>query len=214
MSTHGWQKVFKFTFMQQLKSKAFIISSVLICTLIFAMMILLGLLPTFSDEGDSTGGATGDITVNKVYLIDDSGITNGEDYKTAFDEMKIELITSTDKATTDTYSDAVKNGTACLLLTLTKEEEYISIYAGRPADNSVSSDEARTIATLTESVFNYARLEKYGLHPHIKGYNHSGRGSGQPYSRGYKVDSTYAFFSYTLCTDNSIWTACSPVYCP
>lgn len=163
MSTHGWQKVFKFTFMQQLKSKAFIISSVLICTLIFSMMILLGLLPTFSDEGDSTGGATGDITVNKVYLIDDSGITNGEDYKTAFDEMKVELITSADKATTDTYSDAVKNGTACLLLTLTKEEEYISIYAGRPADNSVSSDEARTIATLTESVFNYARLEKYGL---------------------------------------------------
>lgn len=163
MSTHGWQKVFKFTFMQQLKSKAFIISSALICTLIFAMMILLGLLPTFSGDKSSNGGATGDITVNKVYLIDDSGITTGEDYKTAFDELKVELITSTDKATTDTYSDAVKNGTACLLLTLTKEEEYISIYAGRPADNSVSSDEARTIATLAEGVFNYARLEKYGL---------------------------------------------------
>ena len=90
MSTHGWQNVFKFTFIQQLKSKSFIISSVLICTLIFSMMILLGLLPTLTGGDDSSsGGVTGDITINKLYIVDNSGITEAKDYLDSFKEMNI-----------------------------------------------------------------------------------------------------------------------------
>lgn len=162
MSTHGWQKVFKFTFIQQLKSKSFIISSVLICTLIFAMMILLGLLPTLAG-GDDASDVTGDITIKKIYVIDNSGITVAEDYKDAFKAMNIEVITAADSTEADSYSELVKNGTACLLLNLEKQESYISIYAGRPADNSVSSGEASNISAIAENVFNYKRLEKFGL---------------------------------------------------
>ena len=163
MSTHGWQKVFKFTFIQQLKSKAFIVSSVLICTLILTMMILLGLLPTLAGGDDSSSGVTGDITVKKVYVIDNSGITKAEDYTDAFKSMNVEVVTASDEAQADTFSDTVKNGTACLLLTFEKEENYISIYAGRPADGSVSSEEANNISAMAESVFNYKRLQNYGL---------------------------------------------------
>ena len=163
MSTHGWQKVFKFTFIQQLKSKAFIISSALICTLILTMMILLGLLPSLMGGNDTSSEVTGDITVKKVFIIDNTGITAAEEYKDAFQSMNIEVIASSDKAESDTFSDTVKNGSGCLLLTIDKKENYISIYAGRPADGSVSSGEANNICAITESVFNYKRLEKYGL---------------------------------------------------
>ncbi len=163
MSTHGWQKVFKFTFIQQLKSKSFIISSALICTLIFAMMILLGLLPTLAGGDDSSSGVTGDITINKLYIVDNSGITEAKDYTDSFKEMNIEVIAAADSAEAEGYSEIVKNGTACLLLNFEKEENYISIYAGRPADNSVSSGEASNICAIAESIFNYKRLEKFGL---------------------------------------------------
>lgn len=164
MSTHGWQKVFKFTFIQQLKSKSFIISSVLICTLIFAMMILLGFLPTLTGGDDSSsGGVTGDITINKLYIVDNSGITEAKDYTDSFKEMNIEVIAAADSSEAEGYSEIVKNGTACLLLTFEKQENYISIHAGRPADESVTSGEANHIAAMAESVFNYKRLEKFGL---------------------------------------------------
>lgn len=163
MSTHGWQKVFKFTFIQQLKSKSFIVSSILICTLILTMMILLGLLPTLTGRNNSSPDVTGDITVKKIFIIDNTGITKSEDYKSALEAMKIEVVTASDKAQADTFSDTVKNGTACLLLTLEKQEKYVSIYAGRPADGSVSSGEANNITAMAESVFNYKRLQNYGL---------------------------------------------------
>lgn len=163
MSTHGWQKVFKFTFLQQMKTKAFIISSIIICTLIFAMMVLLGLLPILLDEGEPSSDVGGINAVDKIYVIDNSGITKADDYIDTFAGMKIEVISSAEKSETDSYGDIVKNGTRVLLLTFTKEENYISIYAGRPADESVSSGDATHIATIAESVFNYKRLEKYGL---------------------------------------------------
>ena len=162
MSTHGWQKVFKFTFIQQLKSKSFIISSVLICTLIFAMMVLLGLLPSITGD-DNSSDVTGDITIKKIYVIDNSGITEATDYTDAFKSMNVEVITAADSAEAEGYSELVKNGTACLLLTFEKQENYVSIYAGRPADESVTSGEANHIAAMAESVFNYKRLEKFGL---------------------------------------------------
>lgn len=162
MSTHGWQKVFKFTFIQQLKSKSFIISSVLICTLIFAMMVLLGLLPSIAGD-DNSSDVTGDITIKKIYIVDNSGITEATDYTDAFKSMNVEVITAADSAEAEGYSELVKNGTACLLLTFEKQENYISIHAGRPADESVTSGEANHIAAIAESVFNYKRLEKFGL---------------------------------------------------
>lgn len=163
MSTHGWQKVFKFTFTQQLKSKSFIISSVLICTLIFTMMILLGFLPGITGGNNSSSGVTGDITVKKIYVVDNSGITEAKDYIDSFKEMNIEVITAADSAEAEGYSELVKNSNACLLLTFEKQENYVSIHAGRPADNSVSSGEANNIAAIAESIFNYKRLEKFGL---------------------------------------------------
>ena len=53
MKTKGWQKVFSFTFIQYVKTKSFIISTIIMALLVAAMFALVNILPVaLSSDND------------------------------------------------------------------------------------------------------------------------------------------------------------------
>ncbi len=87
MRTNGWQKVFKFTLIQHIKTKSFIVGNIVTCLIVAAICVLTNVLPAvIGDDGDGLGGIIGGdnsenpfAEFNAVYLYDDSGILAADD---------------------------------------------------------------------------------------------------------------------------------------
>lgn len=81
MKTKGWKNIFGFTFLQQIKTKSFIISTTIITVIIMIMAALLNILPAvlLEDEINKIEGAvSGDssvFTVDKLYVADETGLS-------------------------------------------------------------------------------------------------------------------------------------------
>ena len=54
MRTNGWQKVFKFTLIQHIKTKSFIVGNIITCIIVAAICVLTNILPAVL--GDDDGG--------------------------------------------------------------------------------------------------------------------------------------------------------------
>lgn len=84
MKTKGWQKVFSFTFIQYIKTKSFIVGTVIMCLIVALLAVGVNILPgLLSDEeevfGDSEQEASSPAA---VYIYDNCGIFTEEDYTT------------------------------------------------------------------------------------------------------------------------------------
>ena len=74
MRTKGWQNVFAFTFIQQVKTKSFIIGTIVISLIVAIMSFLANFLPTLFLSGDSD--ASDDMqnsTVRTLYISNETG---------------------------------------------------------------------------------------------------------------------------------------------
>lgn len=91
MRTKGWQNILKFTFVQQIKTKSFIIGTIVICVIVAAVCVLTNVLPVvlgadeaINDMISDIGSADGDsdepaLTFSKIYLKDEVGILTDSD---------------------------------------------------------------------------------------------------------------------------------------
>lgn len=84
MKTKGWQKVFSFTLVQYIKTKSFIIGTIIMCLITALLVGGINIIPKLiSDEeeilGGILGGNNGTNTLTAVYIIDDAGILTDED---------------------------------------------------------------------------------------------------------------------------------------
>ncbi len=113
MKTKGWQKVFTFTLIQHIKTKSFIIGTIIVCLLVALLTAGINVLPgMLSDEEDVIGGeSTTQSSPDAVYIYDNCGIFLDEDIvsltamgvkiaETALsaDDMLDKLITSSNEA--------------------------------------------------------------------------------------------------------------------
>ena len=82
MKTKGWQKVFVFTLKQYVKTKSFIVSTIIMAVLVAAMLALVNILPvalSSKDSGDGDPSSVKDIfDFEKVYIVDETGIVTDE----------------------------------------------------------------------------------------------------------------------------------------
>ncbi len=162
MSTYGWKKVFKFTFVQTGKSKAFIISTIVICVLVLGLSLLIGVMPLLTSSGSGSVSQGDTLAAKKVYFIDNSGITSAEEYKQSIEQLGLQF-ESRDASELESLTETVNGSTECMLITVSAGEESIKIYGARPKDGSVSKDEADGILNLISGCFSTLRLEKMGL---------------------------------------------------
>ncbi len=166
MSTYGWKKVFKFTFKQTAKSRAFIVSSILICTLVFAMVVLVGLLPNiFGGDSENAEGAGGEggasAGVSKVYFLDNSGITKADDYKSIFTEKGVTFEVATDEFAV--LSSKVEKESGAMMVAILAGENGYQVYSGVCSDGSVSKDTAYSFSNIICRTFEKNRLVALGI---------------------------------------------------
>lgn len=81
MRTKGWKSVFSFTFVQHIKSKSFIIGTIVICLIVAVLVSGANILPKImSDDEDIVSDSGGSVAaLTAVYLMDEAGLFNGED---------------------------------------------------------------------------------------------------------------------------------------
>ncbi|MCM1165242.1 MAG: ABC transporter permease [Lachnospiraceae bacterium] len=95
MRTKGWQKVFAFTLIQHIKTKSFIIGTIIVAVIVAAICVLTNILPVLingeSDNGPLGGNTTDDPlgSFDAVYIYDEAGILAAGDTALLEGEMPI-----------------------------------------------------------------------------------------------------------------------------
>lgn len=82
MKTKGWQKVFGFTLVQYIKTKSFIIGTIVICLIVALLAAGANILPSLMSGEEEVVGDNGEAmpsTTNAVYIYDNCGILTDED---------------------------------------------------------------------------------------------------------------------------------------
>lgn len=101
MRTKGWQKIFSFTIIQYIKTKSFIIGTIIMCVIVAAICTLTNLLPVWlsgDDSGisiDNPGAENPLAELTAVYLYDETGLLEDSDLEF------IPKVTATDKSLKD-----------------------------------------------------------------------------------------------------------------
>lgn len=132
MRFKGWKKVFAFTFMQQIKSKSFIISTIIIATLVALIGASANILPVMM-LSDVLSGVTSEEGGNAATSVTELSVYNNTDMTFDFSGISPEpKLVSADEAEKLSLSliNTASNG---VLVTIEKENGYFSvngIYAG------------------------------------------------------------------------------------
>lgn len=90
MKTKGWQKVFSFTFIQYVRTKSFIVGTILICIFSSLICVLTNVLPNIINSDKSSEGSLGGEVTNveeflntgRLYLFDETNVLDEEDKQT------------------------------------------------------------------------------------------------------------------------------------
>ncbi len=90
MKTKGWQKVFSFTFIQYVRTKSFIVGTILICVFSSLICVLTNVLPNVINSDKSSEGSVGGEVTNveeflntgRLYLFDETKVLAEEDKQT------------------------------------------------------------------------------------------------------------------------------------
>lgn len=96
MKTKGWQKVFGFTFVQYVKTKSFIIGTIVMALIISLLVVGINILPAILNGEEDIFGSEqqGDITAfSAVYIKDSAEVLKDEDYS-ALEQAGLKLAQS------------------------------------------------------------------------------------------------------------------------
>lgn len=141
MRTKGWQQVFSFTFVQYIKTKSFIIGTLVICIITAAICVLTNILPALLGDDDSDteftpGGESASFST--VYLYDEARILTSEDTASLADALS--------GAAFAVISDVNERDQAAQALEDTEQPEgVISVTAVKDNDGALSEYNIRTV---------------------------------------------------------------------
>lgn len=160
MRTKGWQKVFTFTFVQYIKTKSFIIGTIIICVLVAAIGVLTNILPVLIDGGkdsdeDNPGSTGGDrFSFSAVYLFDEPSILDEED-TAALSEMLDGAVSAADKSfdeLCEELKDTDSAAAAVKISSLTDDDGMVRQYNIRTVYSPASGGASELNAVLSELI--------------------------------------------------------------
>ncbi len=81
MRTKGWQKIFSFTFIQYVKTKSFIIGTIVLCLIVALLGVGANMLPKLMSDEEEVFGDTSmtAASTDAVYIYDSCGILTEDD---------------------------------------------------------------------------------------------------------------------------------------
>ncbi len=159
----GWKDIFRFTLIQTLKSKAFIVSFVILIVLALAASPVINMI---NKEGENSS-----YTINKLYVSDETGIF---DTKKTSDVLAEEGWSTTVKAVpvlaedSEEYTDQIlqlaeNEKESALLLIRCAEGGPVSLYLEYPESGKIENKEAKAFTQVLSGYFERARFAAQGI---------------------------------------------------
>lgn len=168
-AARGWQKVFGFTFIQFVKSKSFIVSSVIIGVIVILLVGGLNIIPKLTGAGDiitGSGDTSAEMNFRTVYLADEAAILTDEDTATLGNYGL--HFTASDKTTDKLIEEtsAADEGQAVILISADEDDGTIFGYSVKvyysPDTDSASIDAA---AGFVSGLVTYRNMINCGVSP-------------------------------------------------
>jgi len=174
MKVKGWAQVMKFTYIQTVKSKPFIIGCVVILVVLLLMMLGINYLPnlimnevkkdrtvTVTDENGNEIEETAAFDIDKVYILDKSGLNPDFTFlKEAFVEYEIIGQESYDEIEAK-VADSEEKAEVLTVIEKTEDDAY-SITMSRPKIGT-SDEDCRPLLSALSSAVTEANLTAHGI---------------------------------------------------
>lgn len=153
MKLKGWRNIFAFTFVQQVKTKSFIISTVIIGIITALIAATANILPAVlledeigQIEGALEGEAT-DYTVDKIYIADETGLNANFSVTAATFGAAVEAIAP--ESAEAKISELETTSENAMLAIIRKTDETFSIESYYAGENSgISKDDCTAVNNL------------------------------------------------------------------
>lgn len=161
LNLNGTGKVFKFTITQQLKSRTFRITTIVILVISILIAASLNIIPALISKDDGEKAPTlGDIDVKEVYVLDESGL-NIDIVSALSAEMPKANIVKLEQDEESIIDELVETTESKILLKLTKDESGYSILSIKPPNITVDKDDLTLY--YTKSIIESGRLLNAGV---------------------------------------------------
>ncbi len=168
MKTKGWKSIFGFTFLQQIKTKSFIISTTIIALIVALIAATINILPAvlLEDEltkiEDTLEGDTGAFTIDKLYIANETGLNvNFAFTTTSFGITPENIEPSAIEAKIAELADTTQNE---MLAHLTMTEGYLSIDAYYSGINStIAESDCSSVLNLLANQLDMQYLASIGM---------------------------------------------------
>lgn len=167
-SANGWRKVFGFTFLQFIKTKSFVVGTIIVSVIVILLVGGLNIIPKLAGVGDMITGETeaADIILSEMYLDDGSGLLTDEDTQT-LQGMGIKQ-SQTDK-TRQELIDELAQASSGRVLTVVDPQELEGMIVGyqvkvfySPETDGASVD---ALAAAVSSMVSYRNMMELGVAP-------------------------------------------------
>jgi len=165
---NGWRKVFGFTFLQFIKTKSFIVGTIIISVIVMLLVGGLNIIPKLAgaDEILSGGNEATELILSEMYIDDESGLLTDEDMQT-LQGLGIKL-SQTDK-TRQELIDELSQASSGRILTVIEPQEIEGTVVGyqvkviySPETDSATVD---TIAGMMTTAVSYRNMMSLGVAP-------------------------------------------------
>jgi ABC-2 type transport system permease protein len=152
MKAKGWKQVFKFTYLQMIRSKAYIVSTVIIAACLLLMSLGINFLPGLLAEnlGDLFGGSGNDeaqttLAVETLYISDLSEIIPAPDFG-FFSELGVEVVMISADEIEGITAQVKTSREAIALIEITKQDLTYNLLASRPEyEGSIDASDCNTV---------------------------------------------------------------------
>lgn len=168
MKTKGWGHVFRFTFIQTIKAKSFIVSTIVISAILVLLIAGVNFLPLIMMDDSGSSGADGSEDVYKirtVYLLDESGIEPKPDFS-AISQMGV-TFTEVTKEQYDEKIAGINQSTlaeTALYISAPDESGYISMLMSRPkSEEVITADDCKTLLADISAAVSKSKLIALGV---------------------------------------------------
>ena len=168
MKTKGWGHVFRFTFIQTIKAKSFIVSTIVISAILVLLIAGVNFLPLIMMDDSGSSGADGSEDVYKirtVYLLDESGIEPKPDFS-SISQMGV-TFTEVTKEQYDEKIAGINQSTlaeTALYISAPDESGYISMLMSRPkSEEVITADDCKTLLADISAAVSKSKLIALGV---------------------------------------------------
>ena len=167
MRTKGWQKVFVFTLKEHIKTKSFIISTIIMAVLVAAIFILANVLPAAltNNGGSGEDSPIEDIFgYERIYIADETGIiTDADIAELAAGGLKAER---TDKSADDIIAQIAKaeGAQAAIIYTADKNSDgKVVSYTAKTFYSPSGKDRSATLSSTMTQFLKECNIKRLGI---------------------------------------------------